>query len=252
MFRRNGIHLILVLKISAMPSADGSLYLIPALLSQDTAHVLPAYIGGTAGRLRHFFVENERTARRFLRMLDRDIPIDTLSFSLVNTHHAPDTGRLERWLREGFDVGVLSEAGYPCIADPGNLLVKKAHQIGARVIPLVGPNSMLLALAASGFNGQQFCFSGYIPVKGPERMTALRKLEKKVLDTGETQLFMDTPYRNNALLQDMVSCLRPGTALCIAADLTAPGELIRTRSIGEWKKDMPDLHKRPAVFLLGR
>jgi 16S rRNA (cytidine1402-2'-O)-methyltransferase len=235
-----------------MPSADGSLYLIPALLSQDTAYVLPAYIREGSGRLRHFFVENERTARRFLRMLDREIPIDALSFSLVNTHHAPDTGRLERWLREGLDVGVLSEAGYPCIADPGSLLVKKAHQIGARVIPLVGPNSMLLALAASGFNGQRFCFSGYVPVKGPERTAVLRALEKKVVSTGETQLFMDTPYRNNALLQDIIACLRPSTLLCIAADLTAPTELIRTKSVGQWKEDMPDLHKRPAVFLLGR
>jgi 16S rRNA (cytidine1402-2'-O)-methyltransferase len=235
-----------------MPPTEGTLYLIPALLSPGTAYVLAPYIRETAASVRHFFVENERSARRFLKMLDKEISIDALSFRLVNAHHPPDTRQLGLWLREPCDVGIISEAGYPCIADPGSVLVKKAHQLGARVIPLVGPNAMLLALAASGLNGQQFSFSGYIPVKGPERTAALRALEKKARQGGETQIFMDTPYRNNALLQDITACCLPDTLLCIAADITAPTEFIRTRPVGEWKKDPPDLHKRPAVFLLGR
>jgi 16S rRNA (cytidine1402-2'-O)-methyltransferase len=235
-----------------MHPIKGSLYLIPSLLSPDTAKMMPPYIAEVVNNLHHFFVENERSVRRFLKVLDPAITIDDRHFCVMDAHHPPDTRQLDGWLKTGLSVGVISEAGYPCIADPGNVLAREAHRLGARVIPLVGPNAMLMALAASGFNGQRFCFSGYVPIKGPERVTILKALEKKALSTGETQIFMETPYRNNALLGDIIQYLHAQTMLCVAADITAPTEFISTRSIREWQGNLPDLHKRPAVFLLNR
>lgn len=230
----------------------GSFYLIPSLLSADAPDSLSPQIKEVIRQLHHFFVENERSARRFFKLVDPSISIDDRHFRLINKHHPPDTGLLKQWLLDGLDVGVVSEAGYPCIADPGQMLVKAAHSIHARVCPLTGPNAMLLALAASGLNGQRFRFSGYLPQQPVQRIKVLRELEMKVQRTGETQLFMETPYRNNALLKDILQHCRPETRLCIAADLTAKTEFIRTCSIREWKKQVPDLHKRPAVFLMGR
>lgn len=155
-------------------------------------------------------------------------------------------------MANGDDAGLVSEAGYPCVADPGSGLVALAHRAGARVVPLVGPNAMLMALAASGLNGQRFRFSGYLPIDSKGRVKALLDLEREAWADGSTQLFMETPYRNHALLKDIVEHCRPQTLLCVACDLTAPGEYIRTRPVGEWHKGAPDLHKRPAVFLLGR
>lgn len=230
----------------------GAFYIIPSLLSPEGSDTLPAYITPIVRRLRYFFVENERTARRFLKSLDRTLDIDAIRFSVVDTHHAPEVPLLKSWLKEGREVGLLSEAGYPCIADPGSKLVREAHRLGARVVPLVGPNAMLMALAASGLNGQQFRFCGYVPVKEPARGQALRELEKRALQTGETQIFMETPYRNRTLLQDLLTHCHPDTLLCIASDITAPQEQIQTRSLKDWKRAMPDLHKKPAVFLLGK
>lgn len=235
-----------------MQPDTGAFYIIPSLLSPESTETLPGYIIPVVRRLRHFFVENERTARRFLKSLDKTLDIDAIQFSLVDTHHAPEVNILKRWLKYGVDVGLLSEAGYPCIADPGSILVREAHRLGARVMPLVGPNAMLMALAASGLNGQQFRFSGYLPVKEPARGRTLRELEKRALQTGETQIFMETPYRNRNLLQDILTHCHPDTLLCIAVDITAPSEQIRTCSLKEWAQDLPDLHKKPAVFVLGR
>jgi 16S rRNA (cytidine1402-2'-O)-methyltransferase len=235
-----------------MQTATGVLYIIPSLLSPESIETVPVYITPIVASLRHFFVENERTARRFLKSLDKGIDIDAIQFSVVDTHHPADTKLMKRWLKEGINVGLLSEAGYPCIADPGSPLVLEAHRTGARIVPLVGPNAMLMALAASGLDGQQFRFSGYLPVKEPARGRALRELEKKALQTGETQIFMETPYRNRTLLQDVLTHCHPDTLLCIAVDITAPREQIRTRRLKDWKQDLPDLHKRPAVFLIGR
>jgi 16S rRNA (cytidine1402-2'-O)-methyltransferase len=235
-----------------MQPDTGAFYIIPSLLSPESAETLPGYIIPVIRQLHHFFVENERTARRFLKSLDKTLDIDTIQFSLVDTHHAPEVDILKRWLKQGVDVGLLSEAGYPCIADPGSILVREAHRQGARVIPMVGPNAMLMALAASGLNGQQFRFSGYLPVKEPARGRTLRELEKRALQTGETQIFMETPYRNRNLLQDILTHCHPDTLLCIAVDITAPAEQIQTRSLKEWARNIPDLHKRPAVFVLGR
>lgn len=228
------------------------LYIIPSFLSPENAAVFSESFVNTVSSIQHFFVENERSARRFLKALDRLIVIDNIQFSLINNHEQPDLNVFKQWLNDGKDVGIISEAGYPCIADPGNILVKEAHHLGVKIIPMVGPNAMLMALAASGFNGQRFAFLGYLPVKMPERMKVLKDLEKKMQNTGETQIFMETPYRNNTLLKDIVEHCQPQTLLCIAADITASSEFIKTLPVKEWKKSIPDLNKRPAVFLLGK
>lgn len=234
-----------------MQVTKGMLYIIPSLLSPGSSdNLAPAFIRTVTG-IRHFFVENVRSARRFLKVVDKDIVIDELEFSVIDTHHSADLGLLRKWLNEGLKVGIISEAGYPCIADPGNILVKEAHRIGAAVIPLTGPNAMLMALAASGFNGQRFSFSGYVPVRMPERGKVLKELERKAMQGKETQIFMETPYRNNALFNDILQYCQDSSMLCVAADLTSSTEFIGCKTIKEWKKKIPDLHKRPAVFLLG-
>lgn len=235
-----------------MENKPASLYIIPSFLHPENTGIFTGSFLTTVISIHHFFVENERSARRFLKALDRSLDINNIQFSPVNNHENPDLNLLEHWLGEGNNAGIISEAGYPCIADPGNMLVKKAHQLGAKVIPLIGPNAMLMALAASGMNGQQFAFSGYLPVKMPERMSALKDLEKKMMQSGQTQIFMETPYRNNALIKDILEYCNPETLLCIAADITSPSEFIKTLSIKNWKKSIPDLNKRPAVFLLGK
>lgn len=232
--------------------STGILYLIPSFLHPHAKDALPTYITDVVQSTFHFFVENERSARRFFKALDKNISIDDRQFSLINKHEKTDLGLLKKWLGSGLNVGIVSEAGYPCIADPGNILVRAAHEIKARVVPLSGPNAMLMALSASGFNGQNFRFSGYLPRDSFQRVKALRALEKKVQQYGETQIFMEAPYRNEKLIEDMLHHLQPNSQLCIAADLTAPTEVIETRSIGKWKKDRPNLHKRPVVFVLGR
>lgn len=234
------------------PDVLGTLYLIPAMLHSEAINTIPPYVTETIRSTFHFFVENERSARRFFKALDKHISIDERQFSLINKHERADVALLNAWLKKGLAVGLVSEAGYPCIADPGHALVRQAHAIKARVVPLSGPNAMLMALSASGFNGQNFRFSGYLPRTSEARIRALRALEKQVQQYGETQLFMEAPYRNEKLLDDLLKHLHPDTELCIAADLTSSTEFIETRSLRGWKKNRPDLHKRPAVFLLGR
>ncbi|WP_346316471.1 SAM-dependent methyltransferase [Chitinophaga sp. YIM B06452] len=229
----------------------GKVFLIPTVLSADALFSLPPYITDTVKRLDVFFVENERTARRFLKALDRSIDIDSLQLHLMNEHNPPDLGIARKLLLEGRSIGVISEAGCPAIADPGQLVVQAAHNINARVVPLVGPNSMLLALMASGMNGQNFQFAGYLPVKPPERAKAIKELEAVSARKQQTQLFIEAPYRNNQLLKDILANCNDRTQLCVAADLTAPTEYIRTQSVAQWKKQTDaDFHKRPAIFLL--
>jgi 16S rRNA (cytidine1402-2'-O)-methyltransferase len=233
-------------------SASAKVYLIPTVLSEGALHTIPAYITDTVRQLKIFFVENERTARRFLKALDRSINIDELQLHPIdeNQPEAPIRALASKLLREGHDIGVMSEAGCPAIADPGHLVVQEAHRAGAAVIPLVGPNAMLLALMASGMNGQNFQFVGYLPVKGPERIKAIRELEMQSLKKRQTQIFIEAPYRNNQLLKDILAGCKPGTLLCIAADITGPEEFIRTRTVQAWKQEPPELHKRPVIFLL--
>lgn len=228
----------------------GKVYLIPTVLSPDALHTIPAYITAAVQQISIFFVENERTARRYLKALDKSINIDTLQLLLMHEHNPPDTALAKKLLLEGKDIGIMSEAGCPAIADPGHLVVRAAHSIDAPVIPMVGPNSMLLALMASGMNGQNFQFIGYLPVKPPERVKAIRDLELQSQKKQQTQLFIETPYRNNQLLKDILANCKDTTQICIAADITGPEEFIRTRSVKEWKHSIPELHKKPAIFLM--
>ena len=230
-----------------------NLYLVPNVLSDaDWQNVLPASVFPVLTNTRYFIVENIRTARRFMKQVNKDIDIDQLTFFELNKHtQSGDIPSFLNPLEKGEDVAVISEAGCPGVADPGAEIVKLAHQKRIKVVPLVGPSSILLALMASGLNGQNFAFNGYLPVKSDERSRALKVLEKKVKIEQQTQLFIETPYRNNQLIKDVLKMCSSSTQLCIAANLTGENEFIATKPIGKWKKGIPDLHKQPAIFLIG-
>ncbi|MBS1688509.1 MAG: SAM-dependent methyltransferase [Bacteroidetes bacterium] len=228
----------------------GSLYLIPIPIADAALYTLPEEISTHTLQIQHYFVENLRTARRFLKSLHPSIIIDNLSFSEIDKHEGADISLLKRWLKEGHKVGVLSEAGCPGIADPGAELAKVAHSIDASVVPLTGPNSLILALMASGLNGQKFCFNGYLPVKDPERSQTIKALEVLSRKENQTQLFIETPYRNDALIADLLKHCQDSTRLCIAKNISAPDAYIKTKTVADWKKDIPVLGKAPAVFLL--
>jgi 16S rRNA (cytidine1402-2'-O)-methyltransferase len=230
--------------------AAGKLYLIPIPIAEDALHTLSPEIGEHTLRIKHYCVENIRTARRFLKSLHPSIVIDDLSFSEIDKHEGLDTKTLRNWLKVGHEVGVMSEAGCPGIADPGADVAAIAHELGAAVIPLTGPNSLILALMASGFNGQSFCFNGYLPVKDPERSKHIKHLEQLSAKEKQTQLFIETPYRNNQLVDDLLKNCSNNTRLCIAQNITAPNAYIKTQPIAEWKKNKPTLEKAPAVFLI--
>jgi 16S rRNA (cytidine1402-2'-O)-methyltransferase len=231
-------------------NTPGKVYLVPTVLSANALFSIPAYVTAIVQQLSVFYVENERTARRYLKALDRNINIDALQLLIMNENQPPDLALAKKLLLEGKDIGVLSEAGCPAIADPGNLVVQVAHSVNARVIPMIGPNSMLLALMASGLNGQSFQFTGYLPIKPPERTKMIRELEQESEKKQQTQLFIETPYRNNQLMKDILENCKDYTRICVAADITAPTEYIKTKTVKEWKQQVPDLHKRPAIFLL--
>jgi 16S rRNA (cytidine1402-2'-O)-methyltransferase len=236
-----------------MTAIPGTLYLIPCTLGDTSAEqVLPQHVIDIARKLRHFVVEQPKTARQFLSALKPEQPIQTLHFSSLNEHsgHNELAGLLAPLLA-GQDVGLISEAGCPGIADPGADLVNLAHKHDIRVVPLVGPSSILLALMASGLNGQCFAFHGYLPIAEAERNKAILKLEAESAKLKQTQLFIETPYRNEKLFGALLAHCRPQTLLCVATDLTLPGEQIRTRSIAQWKSQpAPQLNKRPSMFLL--
>lgn len=228
-----------------------NLYLLPMLLAENShPQALTPYSVEMMKTLKVFFVENVKTTRRFISSLKQGIVIDELRFIEVNKDTPFDTiFEVLAELKE--DAGIISEAGCAGVADPGALVVEAGHQLGFTIRPLVGPNSILLALMGSGMNGQSFAFHGYLPIKEDERAAKLRALEKEAIQRNQTQIFMETPYRNNAMLQTLLKTLSPQTRLCVAADLTAETELLLTRSIAGWKKyPLPDLHKRPAIFLI--
>ena len=203
--------------------------------------------------LSYFLVENARTARRFIKSVAPQHVIEELRISVIDkdSTEAQIQAALEPVLN-GRNAGVISEAGCPGIADPGAELARRAHQVGIKVVPLVGPSSLLLALMASGMNGQSFAFHGYLPIERAKRVAALKSLEKQALAQHQTQLFIETPYRNMQLLEDLLTTLHPGTRLCIAASLTAENEFVRTDTIAGWKGKLPEIHKQPAVFLIGK
>ncbi len=231
-----------------------NLYLIPTVLAPDTQNqVLPTQIFDTVKNLDAYFVEELRTARRFIGSLKTGKVIDDIEFQLLDkkTPELVVESRLKRWLADGKDVGVMSEAGCPAVADPGALAVKIAHKLGIVVLPLVGPSSILLALMGSGFSGQSFAFNGYLPIDRADRIKALSKLARAAGE-GQTQIFMETPFRNNQVLQDILANLNGELKLCIAVDITDKMQSINTLTINQWKKITLDLHKRPVMFLLGQ
>ncbi len=231
---------------------QASLFLIPVTLG-ETEHqkVLPAYNREVISQIKHFIVENVRTARRFLKKEDPTIVIDELTFYELNKHTTPEqvAGYLNP-LEKGENVGIISEAGCPAIADPGADVVAIAQRHNYPVVPLVGPSSILMALMASGFNGQSFAFQGYLPIEGNDRTQMIKKLEGRIYGEDQTQLFIETPYRNNKLAEELLRTCRPTTKLCIASNITCEDEYIRTLTIKEWKGKLPDMNKKPTIFLL--
>ena len=226
------------------------IYLLPTVLSHEQTGCLPPYIIEAVKTCNVFFVENERTARRHLKLLWKDMPIDNFTWFTIQDGQVEIRKAFEAEIRAGKTIGIMSEAGCPGVADPGQYLVSIAQSMGAKVRPLVGPNSLLLALMASGMNGQQFQFHGYLPIAQAERVKAVKSLESESKQRGSTHIFIETPYRNNQLFETIVKSCAPATRLCIAVDLTAPTEMITTRAIKDWMGAMPNLHKRPAIFLL--
>ena len=231
----------------------GTIYMLPTPIGDRPVYdVLPEYNRAVMARLDYFIVENERTARRFLSRAGIGKPIDGLRIAELNEHTTPEqVAELLAPVLGGADAGVLSEAGLPGVADPGADLTALAHRHGIRVTPLVGPSSILLALMASGLNGQSFAFNGYLPVKQPERGRAIRHFEKRAQTERQSQIFIETPYRNLKLFEDFLKECNGNTLLTVAADILQPDQLIRTAQIRDWKAKTPDIHKRPAIFILG-
>ena len=231
---------------------ETALYLIPVPLSDvATDTVLPAANTAIVRHIKHFIVENVRSARRFLKKCDREIDIDSLSFFTLNGHTpAEEIASFLEPLKQGCPMGVISEAGCPAIADPGADVVAIAQRKGYPVVPLVGPSSILLSVMGSGFNGQSFAFHGYLPIEAGARTAMIKKLEGRIYTESQTQLFIETPYRNNKLAEELIRTCRPSTKLCIASNLTCADEFIRTRPVKEWAGKLPDLSKRPTIFLI--
>ncbi len=231
---------------------QGNLYLIPTTLGGESwKDVIPEFVAEIARNIKFFVVEDVRSARRYLSKLGMPNPIDTLEFQLLNEHTPEEeVEKLLQPIFSGESLGLLSEAGVPAVADPGANLVALAQQKGVKVIPLTGPSSIILALMGSGFNGQNFAFVGYLPIKSPEREKRIRQLEQRAREEGQTQLFIEAPYRNNQLLDSLLATLNPNTKLCIAADITLPTEFVVSKQVKEWKSNQPDLHKRPTIFAI--
>lgn len=229
-----------------------ALYLIPVTLGDTPVDkVLPPYNKEVILGIRHFIVEEVRTARRFLKQVERSIDIDVLAFYPMGKH--ADAALFSRYLeplRHGEDIGVISEAGCPAVADPGADVVSIAQREGLKVVPLVGPSSILLSVMASGFNGQSFAFHGYLPIDASERTNTIKKLEGRIYSENQTQLFIETPYRNNKLAEELIRTCRPSTKLCIASDITCEDEYIHTRPVKDWAGKVPDLSKKPTIFLI--
>lgn len=226
------------------------LYLVPIPIADDALHTLSEEVNTITLGLRYYFVENVRTARRFLKALHPSIVIDDITFSEIDKHTGPDMHLLKDWLAKGYEIGIMSEAGCPGIADPGSVLVQKAHEYNAEIIPLTGPNSIVLALMASGLNGQSFAFNGYLPLKEPDRSRKLKELEQLSAKEKQTQIFIETPYRNNALLDELLKHCKDNTLLCIAQNITGKDAYIKTLHVSMWKRNKPVLAKAPAAFLL--
>ena len=230
----------------------GKLYLIPTTLGEmQPEDVLPQTIKRSIDFIDHYIVENEKTARRFIKSVHPEKKQSELKVSLLNKHtEESEYLKMINPLLNGMNIGLMSEAGCPGVADPGAVIVKIAHEKGIQVVPLVGPSSILLAIMASGMNGQSFAFNGYLPIDASEKRNAIKQFEKLSQEKNQSQLFIETPYRNNKLVDDLIQILHPQTHLCIACDITLPTEFIKTKTVNEWKKNKVDLHKRPCIFII--
>lgn len=239
--------------MSSKPS-KGKLYLLPTLLGEgEPSYVLPVSVAEIVARIDHFIVENEKTARRHIKQLVPEKSQEVLQLKLLNKHTDPaDLPHFLKACLQGEDMGLLSEAGCPGIADPGADIVSMAHRQGIQVVPMVGPSSILLAMMGSGMNGQSFTFNGYLPIDLQARKNELKSLERLSLEKNQAQIFIETPYRNDKMLDTLIQVLHPSTRICVACDLTLATEFILTRTAGEWKKQKPQLHKRPCIFILQR
>ncbi|MBD3630372.1 SAM-dependent methyltransferase [Cyclobacterium sp.] len=233
--------------------AKGILYLIPNVLVLETGlDMMAPVVKNVIAATSYYLVEDFRTVRRYISSLKLGLNLEEIHMEKLDKKTPdPQVRKLLDPVLKGQDAGIISEAGCPGIADPGARAVAWAHQLGIRVVPLPGPSSMFLALMGSGFNGQAFTFHGYLPIDRKARIPVIKELEKTALQQGVTQLFMETPFRNNRLLEDLLEQLDAKTLLCIASELTGEGEMVRTRKVADWRKEKPDLHKIPAVFLIG-
>lgn len=228
----------------------GTVYLIPTVLYDEAFETIPPYVVDAIKNCSVFFVENEKTTRRFFKKVWKEMVIDDYQWYTI--HKAEDTviNTFKQLLSQGKNIGIVSEAGCPCIADPGQILVAAAQQLQATVKPLVGPSSILLALMASGMNGQCFQFHGYLPIDNVERKKKIKELELDSSKRNCTQIFIETPYRNNQLIKEITETCKTETRLCIAIDISAPSESIQTQTVGNWKKNIPDFHKKLGIFLI--
>ncbi len=235
-----------------MNKSKACLYLFPSQLGETAlSRILPDFNIHLIAEIRYFIVEDLRTARRFLKKNNSQINIDALEFFVLNKQTKPEElNDFIQPLLQGHSMGIISEAGCPAIADPGATIVALAHQHSIQVVPLIGPSSILLALMASGFNGQSFAFNGYLPIPKAEKATAIHQAEKRIFNENQTQIYIETPYRNMQTLADLIEYCRPHTQLCIAADISLSTEFIQTKSMADWKLKLPDLNKRPTVFIL--
>jgi len=231
-------------------NTNAKVYLIPSFIQEDAPQTLPAYIIDAVKECQSFFVENERSARRYLKTIWKEIVIDQYEWFSIHENEGKLKNEFIGQLKKGKIIGIISEAGCPGVADPGQILVAAAQESGFPVHPLVGPSSILLSLMASGMNGQQFQFVGYLPIDHTQRIKKIRELENESGKKKCTQIFIETPYRNNQLVDAIIETCKPETRLCIAVDITGKEENIRTKTITNWKKQIPDINKKPAIFLL--
>ena len=227
-----------------------TVYLIPTVIAEGESSVIPTYVFEVVKQCSVFFVENERTARRYLKSVWKEMVIDNYEWFTIKEVDQNIAASFRQKIKEGKNIGIISEAGCPGVADPGQQLVAIAQQMKVQVKPLVGPSSILLALMASGMNGQQFQFIGYLPVDAMLRVKAIKSLEQESKQKNCTQIFIETPYRNNQMMEALIKTCQPQTKICVAVDITAPTEMIQTKTVHEWKNQAPALHKRPAIFLV--
>ncbi|MEO8822538.1 MAG: SAM-dependent methyltransferase [Ginsengibacter sp.] len=225
-------------------------YLIPSFLSENAVETIPSYVMAAVKNCTVIFAENERTARRFLKAMDKEIVIDEFEWYAIHKAEQQQVVTFCEKIKEGKNIAIISEAGCPGVADPGQILIYEAQKLNVEVKPLVGPSSFLLALMASGLNGQHFSFLGYLPIDPSERIKKIKQLEAESLQKKCTQIFIETPYRNNKMLETILNHGNSSTQLCIASEITSTNEFIKTKTIADWKKEKIDLHKKPVIFLL--